>query len=230
MEPTTPLDEQVTQPPVSKTAYVLDRMRREIASGVILPGGPLKQTDLAARYGVSPTPVREALRLLEADGTISYSPHRGATVAEMDAPRLRDLYLLRATVESLATRVACERISDKAALDRIQKLHRELAERRSEVSAAERSRMNRDLHFAIYSCGSTTIAEHIGSLWRLLPTSATIWDSDSVADTLVAQHSNIIDALRDRDVGAAGAFMYEHIMTAGRVRVEHTEPTDASSA
>jgi|SoiMethySBSTD1v2_1073268.scaffolds.fasta_scaffold827940_2 DNA-binding GntR family transcriptional regulator len=218
MEPTAPPDEELAQPPVSKTAYVLERMRREIASGAIQPGGSLRQTDLAARYGVSPTPVREALRLLEAEGSISYSPNRGATVAEMDGPRLRDLYLLRATVESLATRVAVQRISNDAQVKRIKKLHRELADRRFEVDAAERSRMNRALHFAIYSCGSPTIAEHIHSLWRLLPTSATIWDTDKVAETLVTQHGNIIEAIADRDAGAAAAFMYEHVMTAGRIR------------
>jgi DNA-binding GntR family transcriptional regulator len=210
-------------PPVSKTAYVLDRMRAEIARGTILPGQPLRQTDLAARYGVSPTPVREALRLLEADGTISYSPHRGATVAEMDRSRIHDLYLLRATTERLATRLAVERMVDGSVVDRVKKLHGELKDSRGEVDAADLSRLNKRLHFAIYSSGSPTIVEHISSLWRLLPPTATLWVRPDVIDTFVIQHGNIIEAMADRDAGAAAAFMYEHVMTAGRFREEQRE-------
>jgi len=212
-----------TRPPLSKTAYVLERMREDIALGAIVPGQSLKQTDLAARYGVSPTPVREALRLLEADGSISYSPHRGATVPEMDKARVRDLYLLRATMESLATRLAVERLSDEGTIKNVQRLHQDLVRQRPELKPADLFRMNRALHFAIYSSGSPTITEHIGSLWRLLPESATLWSQPQVADVLIAQHGSIVGAMADRDAGAAAAFMYEHVMTAGRIREEQAD-------
>ena len=86
----------LTGPPLSKTEYVLQRLREDIASGVVVPGTSLRQSEIAARYGVSATPVREALRLLEAGGSISYAPHRGATVRELSPERVRDVYLLRA--------------------------------------------------------------------------------------------------------------------------------------
>lgn len=206
-------------PPMSKTAYVLDRMRGEIASGAIIPGESLKQTDLAARYGVSPTPVREALRLLQAEGTISYSPHRGATVAGMDAERVRDLYLLRATMESLATRIAVERLADDSGtLELVQKLHRELSRGRTKLSGSELAQLNKTLHFAIYSSGSTIIAEHINSLWRLIPPTVTMWDQPRITKVLVAQHAKIIEAFASRDAPAAAELMSEHVMTAARFR------------
>src|SRR5690606_13609436 len=67
-------------PPKSKGRYVLDRLREEIAEGVLSPGTALKQTDIAQRYGVSATPVREALRLLESEGQVAYVANRGAVV------------------------------------------------------------------------------------------------------------------------------------------------------
>lgn len=213
-------DQGYMQRPVSKTAYVLDRMREEIAGGVIVPGQPLKQTDLAARYGVSPTPVREALRILEAEGSISYSPHRGSTVAQMDAPKVRDLYLLRASMESLATRLTVERLNETSTLEMIRTIHSDISASRETTNAVELSRMNRHLHFAIYTSGSPTIAEHISSLWRLLPATETLWDRRQVADVFVAQHEKIVEAITARDAGAAAAFMHEHVLTAGRFREE----------
>ncbi len=70
-------------PPVSRTEYVAERLKQDVASGAIKPGELIKQTVLAKRYGVSATPVREAMRLLAADGVLSYSPHKGASVREM---------------------------------------------------------------------------------------------------------------------------------------------------
>ena len=98
-----------TRPPQSKTAYVVERLREEIAAGVIVAGAPLRQTEIASRYGVSPTPVREALRILEAAGTIVYSPNRGATVREMHPTDGDDLYRLRAEMEGFACELSVQR-------------------------------------------------------------------------------------------------------------------------
>ena len=222
MEPSAANDQ--IRPPVSKTAYVLDRMRDDIAKGTILPGQPLKQTDLAARYGVSPTPVREALRLLEADGSISYSPHRGATVLEMDKSRVRDLYLLRAAMESLATRLAVERLTEDGT-------HRAGAEAASGAeSKPERAR------------GRRTGADESGAAFRdlserlsddrrahRLALAASACDGDAMGPARGPRCSCCPARQRhrrdrsDRDAGAASAYMYEHVMTAGRFREDRTD-------
>ncbi|MGH3762934.1 GntR family transcriptional regulator [Actinophytocola sp.] len=206
-------------PPTSKTAYVLRRLRDEIADGFFHTGQPLRQVDLASRYGVSPTPVREALRLLEAEGLISYSPHRGATVTEMDAQSVQDLYRLRAAMESHATRVAAERFADDSG-ERLLKLHRQLARARTKLAGAELSRLNKELHFAIYESGSLIIAEHIHSLWRLIPPAVTLWSRAEFTKVLVPQHGEVITAVLDRDPDAAADLMSEHVLTAARFREE----------
>lgn len=204
-------------PPVSKSSYVAQRLREDIRDGVVNPGQPLRQADLARRYGVSQTPVREALRRLEVEGVVSYSPHKGATVNELNETRLEDLYRLRARVEELATELAAERL-DGPALEVIVALHRQLAEGIGRDEPRALAALNRELHFAIYSAGSTLVADHAKSLWGYITPDATIWTEAMVASTLVDQHAHIVVALESRDAEQAGRLMAEHVLWVGHHR------------
>lgn len=207
-------------PPLSKTEYVLERLRQDIRSGEVNPGQPLRQAELAKRYGVSPTPVREALRILEAEGAISYSPHKGATVAELSPRRIEDLYRLRATVESLATRLAVERLED-GVIDEVRRIHERIEDGLDSLDGKDLSRLNREMHFAIYHRGSPLVAEHVTSLWRFLPPEVTLWSDPQIAAQLVDQHAQVLQALTDRDADRAAAVMAEHITTAADHRFRH---------
>src|SRR3990170_2322132 len=90
----------------------------EIVSGAIEPGTVLRQEQLSERFGVSRTPVREALRRLAALGLVSFVPNRGVRVRALSREELREAFLVRAELESLATEVATPRMtaSDLAAL------------------------------------------------------------------------------------------------------------------
>jgi len=206
------------EPPLSKTEYVLQRLREDIASGAVVPGSSLRQSEIAARYGVSATPVREALRLLEAGGTISYAPHRGATVRELPADRVKDVYLLRAEIEGLATAVACERMTDEQ-FARIEAVHAEIGDH-SEGDGEHLAVLNRRLHFTIYHAGSELIASHASSLWSLFPPRVTIWAEPAAAAALAADHDEIIAALRDRDSKRAQDRARDHVLHAAQLR-EH---------
>jgi DNA-binding GntR family transcriptional regulator len=205
-------------PPLSKTEYVLQRLRADIAGGVVVPGASLRQSDIAARYGVSPTPVREALRLLEAGGMISYAPHRGATVRELSPERVQDVYRLRAEIEALATAVACERMTDED-LDRVEAVHEELRTYRG-TDGETLALLNRRLHFTIYHAGSDLIASHASSLWSLFPPEITIWADPDAARALVVDHDGIIEALRARNPRLAQDRAREHVLHAEKLR-EH---------
>ena len=207
-------------PPASKTAYALERLRQEIADGVIRPGEALRQADLAKRYGISPTPVREALRLLEAEGAISYSPHRGATVSEMTEERVRDLYLLRAATEALATKLAAERRTPEQ-LEEIQDLHLRLTKLagQDDVSHDQLAAWNRELHVMIATVGSPLVASMIMNLWRMIPTRTTMWKEPELADRFLDHHDALVDAITRGDGDAAHALMMEHIMSAAEERL-----------
>lgn len=87
---------------------VEDVVRSDIMSGEFAPGQRLRFADLSARYGVSATPLREALQRLAAQNLIDWDPRLGATVAGVSGPELRDIYWLRDVLESLAIRRALE--------------------------------------------------------------------------------------------------------------------------
>lgn len=140
------------RPPQSRVAYVVARLKEDLANGLIQPGEVIKQTVLAKRYGVSPTPVREALRALEADGTITYMPHRGASVREMAPDAAVDLYRMRASSEGTATEMAVERITP-AGLAQIEAKHAELTEARASGADAAKA--------------GARMAEHIRSASRM---------------------------------------------------------------
>src|SRR5436305_6747499 len=82
----------------------------EIVSGLIEPGVVLRQEQLSDRFGVSRTPIREALRRLAALGLVSFVPNRGVRVRTLSREELREAFLVRAELESLATEVATPRI------------------------------------------------------------------------------------------------------------------------
>ncbi|SFN64725.1 transcriptional regulator, GntR family [Pseudonocardia ammonioxydans] len=205
-------------PPKSRTAYVLDRLKADLQQGVINPGDQLRQTAIAKRYGVSPTPVREALRILAADGTIEYTSHRGATVRDFTPEMARDLYRMRAELEGLACEVAVERMTDEryaAVLAANERLVRATADG---VEPATLSLLNKDLHFSIYESTSSVMIEGLQLLWARFKPSVTLWGVTEFSQALDHDHAGILDALARRDGPAARAAMHAHIMHAWELR------------
>ncbi|MDI9940439.1 GntR family transcriptional regulator [Rhodococcus sp. IEGM 1351] len=217
-------------PPVSRTEYVAERLKQDVASGAIKPGELIKQTVLAKRYGVSATPVREAMRLLAADGVLSYSPHKGASVREMTPDTARDLYRLRTAAEREATVMAVERMTP-AGLETIREKHAALdrAQRDGAATAADLSLMNRAFHFAIYSQTSPLVVQHIELLWSRLTPSTTVWRHPPDAHELEKDHDQILEAIVRKDAQAAGDFMAQHIQRAYKIRESQPELRAAGS-
>lgn len=206
-------------PPVSKANYVLGRLRRDMADGTLQPGAALHQADIARRYGVSVTPVREALRLLEAEGRINRSPHRSATVLDLLPTDIKDLYLLRAEVEGFTAQLAAERRTPEG-LTPIQQLQSELEKKSANTHAVDLSALNRRFHFAIAAMGSDLIASHVlDPLWdRFTPPSTSIWADPTAISCFLDEHRAIIGAIRDGDAVTARERMATHVMTAERLR------------
>src|SRR5947209_16531537 len=92
--------------------YALEQLREAIILGELPPGAPLRLDELARQFGMSISPIREAVRQLEALGLANHVPHQGARVLDFDVDDLRDLFEVRLALESLAVRRAAERFSD----------------------------------------------------------------------------------------------------------------------
>lgn len=108
---------EFTRPPTAQAA-VLGELRARILTGVLPPGSALRQDELSSQLGVSRVPLREALRMLEAEGHVVYAAHRGYRVAELRIEDLEEIYHLRELIEDdLARRsVATLSVDDVAAI------------------------------------------------------------------------------------------------------------------
>ncbi|HEX3550668.1 MAG TPA: GntR family transcriptional regulator [Candidatus Elarobacter sp.] len=144
---------------VQSTAHALaDRLREEILAGSLPAGQPLPQEELSARFGVSRSPLREALRALEAEGWIEYRPNRGAVVAGVSEHDLREVYGVRRILEAGAVRLAVARL-DAATLERVRALERSM---RAETDAAAFVATHRRFHLALYeAAGNARLVEAI---------------------------------------------------------------------
>jgi DNA-binding GntR family transcriptional regulator len=96
----------VVAPPPSRTDFVLQTIKEAILAGELAPGQPLVESELAARFAVSKTPVREALKTLAGTGLVVMSTYKGASVAVLDRELLRSVYEVRALLEPAALRLA----------------------------------------------------------------------------------------------------------------------------
>ncbi len=97
----------------TKTEVVHERIREEIIAGKIKPGQRLVMSDLAKDFGLSEIPVSEAIRRLESEGIVQFTPHVGAVVSEINEKEFLELYIIRIELESLATRLAAPHIKGK---------------------------------------------------------------------------------------------------------------------
>ena len=189
-------------------------LRRRILDNIYSPGHQALESELATELGISRTPVREALLMLQAEGLIVTTPNRGASVRVHDANDLRDLYQLRALLEGSAARLAAARISDEE-IDRL----RESCDRFDAVAAddiRELVRENLWFHSAIHTAGgSTRLSWMIQKVIELpLVYESYIWYSPDQKRISVHYHRQITYALGARDAERAELVMREHIFVA----------------
>ena len=143
----------------------LERLREAIILGELTPGTPLRLEDLARSLGMSISPIREAVRQLEALGLAEHVPHHGAKVMALDVEELRELFSIRLALETLAVRRAAELFAQadgKRARSHLTAL--EDARRRGDVRAAVRE--HSAFHFALYEAArSSWLLRSIRPAW-----------------------------------------------------------------
>jgi DNA-binding GntR family transcriptional regulator len=197
---------------VSKTDMVAALIRQLIITGELAAGGQLRQRDLAQRFGVSQTPVREALRRLESEGLVVGDAHRGFTVVEPDDGPVEENFQIRAALESLGASLAARKI-DVGGIQALRDLNEAI--RALADDDPRYADLNREFHFAVYEhAGSPLLLSLMRLLWASLHGGPRV--SRTHAES-ARQHDAIIDALSAADAAAASARTYQHIMSAAPV-------------
>lgn len=192
---------------VSKSDMVTDVLRELITDRQLSPGTPLRQRDLAEQFHVSYTPVREALRRLEAEGLVATDVHRGATVARTDSEELEENYRILAALEALAGSLAASKLTNDD-MTEIEVLYRQVAACRSDDDRL--AELNRQFHFRIYECArSPMLLLLMRLLWRSFPHGP---QAGRPHQESVRQHERLVRALKERNEEQVAAVIRDHVL------------------
>lgn len=212
----------------TKAELALQVLRQQIRTGELEPGRRLRLNDLTRELGMSPTPIREALRLLQADGLVHYHPHQGIVVAELSSEETEDVVRLRCLLEPLAVELAVPSLTPEQ-LRVLENLHQKLlaavdARRGSEISAS-----NASWHWAMYdACGSLHLRKFIRRLWDVYPW-RTMWALPGRAEESAREHQRIMGAIAVGDAQVAAHRLREHILSSHQSLLNRLESERSGS-
>ncbi len=198
------------------TQLAYDAVRERIASGTVVPGEWLREHTVATSLGLSRTPVREALRLLAAEGVVELVQNRGARVIDWTPDDIDEAYRLRALIEGYGAGLAARR-ADAACVDGLRTLQdryeRALA---SDGSAAKPAQCNDDFHAAVLAASGSARLSALLSAVSSAPLVRRVlqgYDIDDRQRSVVA-HRDIVTAIENGDDELATSAMSSHILAA----------------
>ncbi len=203
------------------TRRAYDAVCDGIADGTLAPGQWLRESSLGAELGLSRTPVREALRVLAAEGLVELVHNRGARVVRWDAEDVDETYRLRALLEGEAAGLAARRAPPSVVgdLERTQERYERSIEHGD--PAAQRAACNDAFHAAVLAAaGSARLSGLLGVVTSapLVARALREYDEDDLRRSVLA-HRDVITAVRERDEDLAVSAMRAHILAARYVAV-----------
>lgn len=194
------VERRVRRPQTAQQVALME-LREAILLGRLKPGDPIRQEEFALQLGLSRVPVREAMKMLEGEGLLQYSPHHGYTVTQLSREEIVEIYRVRTLLEDEAIRVGVPLI-EESDVDRLRALNEqlELALHANDLLGVLRA--NRDFHTTIFDRGCTS---RLKMLIRL------VWDSiepyrsgffldSSFHSRQLSDHAKIIEAVKAGDV------------------------------
>jgi DNA-binding GntR family transcriptional regulator len=193
-----------------------EAIEEEVATGKLSPGTHLDEIELARRFGVSRTPIREALSLLAGEGVVEIRPRRGAVVAQITPHRLVEMFEVMAELEAMCARLAARRISP-AELVTLQDAHEACRDAAQNKDADGYFYANEHFHHAIYVASHNFfLSEQAHALQRRLrPYRRLQLRVRNRLGKSFEEHQSVLDALRDGDGERAVAAIRAHVMVQG---------------
>jgi DNA-binding GntR family transcriptional regulator len=194
------------------TAFVEATLRAAILSGRLAGGTPLRQEDLAAAFGVSRMPVREALRQLEAQALLDFVPHKGAVVTEISAADAADTYAIRMALEPAALTLSIPNLTEVEFGRATDLLH----DMDVEEDPGRMGELNRRFHMTLYEAAPhpkllTLVESQLSSFDRYLRFHLAAKGREHMSQE---DHRGMLEAARARDVPRAVEILGSHLRTA----------------
>lgn len=201
--------------------WLVHRIRELILTGAVKPGEWLRQEKFARQFGVSQTPVREALKQLSAEGLLEHVPYHGIRVVGFTLTDVSDLYECRTFIEGMAARHAATAIMD-GQLAELRRIFERMRQRLGPDHIAEYRDLNRKFHTVIFDAsGRSLLVRTLAQMWAAFP--SMLWSNFSRTapaplpgrdKTDVEEHAAILAALEAHDPDAAERATRHHIQHA----------------
>lgn len=202
---------------VSLASEIQEALQADIDNGVLLPGDVLDERQTAERFGVSRTPVREAIQQLAANGQVQIIPRQGVFVARMSITELRAMFELLAEMEGACAKLAARRIRDPLRT-RLQEMVDECLDLAAKGDLENYGRVNADFHYVLYeACCNHYLVEQVllcrrrTQSYRRNPFQLPGRMKQSADD-----HRRVADAILAGDELAAQQAMIDHIAISGK--------------
>ena len=210
-------------------AGIAARLRREILTGELPPGSPLKERDNAQRLGVSRTPLREAVRILGQEGLVTLRPLRSPVVANPSLAEVLDEIAVLRQLEIFSGRLACVNATPEE-IEEIAALAADVAAHHADGDKVDVFDQDMRMHSAICDAGhnaalSRTYREYLARLWRIRFVSAR---ERADAPRVLADHREMIAALRGRDPERMTAALASHLDGMVRNITRHFQNRDGA--
>ncbi|AQS60242.1 GntR family transcriptional regulator [Desulforamulus ferrireducens] len=202
--------ESVPQPQIRDKVY--ERLRGAIVNGLLKPGERLVERQLAQVLGVSRTPIREAIRMLELEGLVAHVPRVGSVVAQVTDSEVLEIYRIRAVLEGLAARMAAEKIKPEQ-LAKLMELMNCLEEKVQKGETEELEKLHQEFNDVIYQAADsnrlysmiTTLVDHIARYTRVG------YSHPGRLQEATLEHRRLVEAIRMRDGALAERIARDHI-------------------
>lgn len=215
-----------TDEPASQSLHeeVLTRLRDYIVEGKIPDGARVPEKQLCELFGISRTPLREALKVLASEGLIDLLPNRGARVRPLDQGEIRELFELMGGIEALAGRLACERITETEFL-RIEEIHHQMYSHYLRKDLSKYFKCNQDIHRMIVEASRNNALKatylSLADRLRRLRYSANLDRHRDRWGEAMREHEAILDALRRRSSQELSDILFNHLRNKQIAATEH---------
>ncbi len=191
---------------------VFNTLREAILKGELKPGERLMELQLASKLGVSRTPIREAIRMLEQEGLAVTIPRKGAEVAKMTEKDMEDVLQVRDALDELAASIACEQITAEE-LEELKRTMREFEESTKTGDVKRIAEVDVKFHDIIYKATRNPKLENILNNLReqMYRYRVEYLKDERSFPTLIKEHSEIVEGLAKKDKEKVIAAMHKHV-------------------
>jgi len=203
---------------------ILETIRDAIMSGALKPGEKVAEPELAERFGISRTPIREAFRQLESEGYLTVIPRKGAVVVSFSPKEIEEFYAIKSILEGYAARRACLNLTTRE-IEKLTAINEKLRQLAGEGDLKHFFKVHSDFHDTfIRACNNEKLQEMIGNLvnkfQRLRLASLSLPGRMLIS---VQEHEKIVDAFLARDEELAEQLVRKNAEYGGRVLMEGAE-------